>query len=135
MSETLKLTVPGSPGYVATVRLAVSSVANMVGFDISAIEDIRVAVSEACNNIIVHAEITNDTYDVTVTTDEGRIDIFVSDQGIGYDTNADIASMDHGEFGLGLGVTIIKALMDEVDITSAPGKGTTIHMTKYVQAG
>lgn len=48
--NSVKLTVPSLPEYMGVVRLTASSLATLIGFDIEAIEDIRVCVSEACNN-------------------------------------------------------------------------------------
>ena len=148
MSEKLVLTVPGIPKYVSTVRLAVSSVASHAGLDIEAIEDIRVAVSEACNNIIEHAGIEGSDYQVICDTYEDRIDITVVDEGVGYDSSApeagsagkpsgnaaDKSAGSPSGTGLGLGIVIMRTLMDEVEMQSEPGSGTSIRMTKYIPA-
>ena len=55
MSDVLKFSVPVKPEYVRMIRLAVSSLANCAGLDIEAIEDIKVAVSEACTNVVRHS--------------------------------------------------------------------------------
>jgi serine/threonine-protein kinase RsbW len=113
--------------------MAVASVASQAGFDIEAIEDIKVAVSEACNNTVVHAcEANLDDYNVEFVRADESLTITVSDAGPGYDTASyeepDISELHSG----GLGIFIIRALMDEVDITSEPGTGTNIRMTKYL---
>ena len=56
MTDVLKFSVPGKPEYIGTIRLAVSSLANCAGFDIEAVEDIKVAVSEACSNVVCHGK-------------------------------------------------------------------------------
>ncbi|MDR0875002.1 MAG: ATP-binding protein [Clostridiales Family XIII bacterium] len=133
MSDLMKMSVPGKPEYVATVRMAAASVASHAGFDIEAIEDIKVAVSEACNNTVVHAGEANlEEYNVEFVREEEGLTITVSDAGPGYDTDSyeepNISELNSG----GLGIFIIRALMDEVDITSGPGLGTNIRMTKYL---
>jgi serine/threonine-protein kinase RsbW len=136
MTDTLKLMVPGKPEYVRTVRLAVSSLANKVGFDIEAIEDIKVAVSEACSNIVCHSTIDSDKfYHVTCEICEDRLEISIEDEGVGFDMEAyEEPSLGQIKEG-GLGVFIIKALMDEVNVRSEIGSGTCIKMIKYVAAG
>ncbi|MDR1028325.1 MAG: ATP-binding protein [Clostridiales Family XIII bacterium] len=135
MADTLKLMVPGKPEYVRTVRLAVSSLANKIGFDIEAIEDIKVAVSEACSNIVCHSDIDSDRlYQVACNICDDRIEILIEDEGVGFDMDMyEEPSPDQIKEG-GLGVFIIRALMDEVNVRSEVGSGTRIKMVKYVTA-
>lgn len=133
MVDLLKFSIPGKPEYVGVVRLAVSSVANRAGFDIEAIEDIKVAVAEACNNAILHGIHENCcNYEVACSLDEKKLTIVIDDKGEGYnpiDYRApDLNKPKEG----GLGIFIIKTLMDEVEIMSDTGSGTTIKMTKYI---
>lgn len=138
MRDNFKLTVPGKPEYVGAVRLAISSVANNAGFDIEAIEDIKVAVSEACTNIVQHGKAGAERgeqieYKVDCEICDDRLCISVEDDGEGYDTSnykePDLPSEEAG----GLGIFIIRALMDEVEVESEIGIGTHIKMVKYIQ--
>lgn len=128
MADVIKLNVPGKPEYVAMVRLAVSSVAGNAGFDIEAIEDIKVAVSEACNNVVCHC---NSYYEVSCLLNTDKLEIRVKDDGCGYEkANYKEPSKEYPKEG-GLGIFIIRALMDEVDIKTQIGTGTSITMIKY----
>jgi len=133
MTDILKFSVPGKPEYVGTVRLAISSLANYAGFDIEAVEDIKVAVSEACTNVVCHGKSNREeSYEVACEVGDGRIIISVVDQAGGYDMSKyQRPMMDTPKEG-GLGLFIIKALMDEVDIFSELGMGTSIKMVKYL---
>jgi len=133
MTDILKFSVPGKPEYVGTVRLAISSLANHAGFDIEAVEDIKVAVSEACTNVVCHGIPNREAYyEVACEVGNGRIIISVVDSAGGYDiTKYQCPVMDNPKEG-GLGIYIIKALMDEVDIFSELGMGTSIKMVKYL---
>jgi serine/threonine-protein kinase RsbW len=135
MPDTLTLYVPGKAEYVSTVRLAVSSLAAQAGFDVEIIEDIKVAVSEACSNILCHSQIGDDrTYRVECTRHEGKLEITVADDGVGFDAdNYETPEPDCLHVG-GLGIYIIKALMDEVEVTSRDGAGAVIKMTKNVSS-
>lgn len=137
MADNFTLRVPGKPEYVGAVRLAISSVANQHGFDIEAIEDIKVAVSEACTNIVKHCETESSdgesiVYEVNCELHEDKIVISVQDNAGGYE----ISEYKEPDFNFeqegGLGIFIIKALMDEVNVDSAVGAGTNIEMVKYV---
>ena len=134
MVDRLKMNVPGRPEYVGTVRIAIAHAASRAGFDIEAIEDIKVAVSEACTNIVCHAHDNSDSsYDVTMDLEETKITISIHDSGSGFGLD-DYVEPDPGEVkGSGLGIFIIRALMDEVDIQSELGAGTDIRMTKYLK--
>ena len=52
--ETIKMEIASNPQYVSIVRLTTSGIANKVGFCLDDIEDMKVAVSEACTNAIKH---------------------------------------------------------------------------------
>jgi len=135
MTDALKFFVPGKPEYVGTVRIAISHVAANAGFDIEAIDDIKVAVSEACTNIILHShDHSNFTYEVVIERDEKGITITVADRGVGFETGDYIEPIPGETRGSGMGIYILKALMDEVDINSEIGVGTSIRMKKYLQS-
>ena len=53
--ETIKMEIASNPQYVSVVRLTTSGIANKIGFCLEDIEDIKVAVSEACTNAIKHS--------------------------------------------------------------------------------
>jgi len=135
MTDILKFSIPGKPEYVGTVRLAISSLANSAGFDIEAVEDIKVAVSEACTNVVCHGKSNCEAcYEVDCEVGDGRIIISVVDRAGGYDManyQRPVIDCDCPKEG-GLGLFIIKALMDEVDIFSEIGMGTSIKMVKYL---
>jgi serine/threonine-protein kinase RsbW len=135
MKDRLKFSIPGKPEYVGTVRIAIAQVAGRVGFDIEAIEDIKVAVSEACTNIVCHShESSNFTYDVVLEIEESKLTILVKDTGVGFGMTDSVPPVSDEMLGGGLGLFIIRALMDEVDIQSEPGLGTDIRMIKYLQS-
>lgn len=132
MADILKLSIPGKPEYVGMVRLAISSLANNAGFDIEAIEDIKVAVSEACTNVVCHGQMNqSQSYQVSCELGDDKMVISVIDEGNGYDIEKYIEPCIECPKPGGLGVFIIKALMDEVDIFSEIGSGTSIKMIKY----
>ena len=133
MTDMIKFSVPGKPEYVGTIRMAISCLANSIGFDVEAIEDIKVAVSEACNNAVCHRNSGNGEYEVYCELSKDRLIVSVIDNGGGYDIETYCEpSLDYPKEG-GLGIYIIKALMDEVDIFTEVGIGTRIQMVKYTK--
>ena len=59
MSEYVSLKIPGKPEYVSLARLNSSAVANRIGFNFEEIDDIKIAVAEACNSILESLDGTN----------------------------------------------------------------------------
>jgi serine/threonine-protein kinase RsbW len=131
----VSITIPSSSEYVGVVRLAVSGIATRMNFTVEEIEDIKIAISEACTNAVQHAYPTTPGHiNITSCIEDDKLTIEVSDKGVGFDTNI-LGSKEQREksekkLGLGLGLTFIKNLMDEADVQSQVGKGTTIRMTK-----
>ncbi|GAA0702661.1 ATP-binding protein [Paraclostridium ghonii] len=131
--ETIKMEVTSNPEYVSIIRLTVSGIANKIGFSLDDIEDIKVAVSEACTNAIKHS--LDDKFLVQFSILENGLTIEVEDKGSGYDVQSlqEPDLTDPKESGLGL--FIIKTLMDEVSTTSNSNEGTRVKMTKYLGVG
>lgn len=131
--DLIKLSIPNKPEYVSVVRLTLASVASRMGFDIEKIEDLKVAVAEACTNAITHGLNEEErNFDVEFIIYEEKIDILVYDQGKGFrSSKIEEPNANNLKEG-GLGVFIIKSLMDYVEIIQNKGKGTVIKMTKYI---
>lgn len=128
--ETIKMEISANPEYVSIIRLTTSGIANKVGFCIDDIEDLKVAISEACTNAIKHS--LDERFIIIYSIIENGLTIEVIDNGKGYDRSSvsepDINNLKEG----GMGLFIIEALMDEVTVESKQGKGTSIKMTKYL---
>ncbi len=121
--------------YMSVIRLTTSAVSSKVGFDIEEIDDIKVSIGEACNNIIKHGlEDENGSFNIEYSVYEDKLVISVKDSGSGFDTSeikepkmdSNVDKIDED----GLGIFIIKSLMDEVVINSDKENGTEIIMTK-----
>ena len=128
--ETIKMEISANPDLVGIIRLTTSGIANKIGFSIDDIEDIKVAVSEACTNAIKHSY--DKSVNIIYTILENGLDIEIRDNGKGYD----VKSIDEPDLTQprenGLGLFIIKTLMDDVNIESKDNQGTIIKMTKYL---
>lgn len=141
--ETLPLEAsmdfPASSEFISTIRLAMSGIATNCNLDIDEIEDIKIAISEACNNAIQHAystESINPRLKITINCDKKVFKISISDQGKGFDTSTIQSqnAQDNEKLGLGLGITFMKTLMDDVKLESTIDKGSTITISKKINA-
>lgn len=130
MTEIIKMEITANPEYVSVVRLTTSGIANKMGFCIDDIEDLKVAISEACTNAIKHS--TENKFTIIYTVLEKELSIQIIDNGKGYDTNSISQPSIENLKESGMGLFIIESLMDEVSIESQEGKGTSIKMTKYL---
>ncbi|HET7579589.1 MAG TPA: anti-sigma B factor RsbW [Bacillales bacterium] len=140
-SDFTEMTVPAKAEYVGVVRLTASGVANRIGFTYDEIEDIKVAVSEACTNAVNHAYKDETEGKVTVGFGvyEDRLEIMVVDRGRSFDFEKvrDKVGPFEGEVFVeqlnegGLGLFLIETLMDKVEISGE--SGVIVLMTKYIQ--
>ena len=128
--ETIKMEIASNPQYVSVIRLTTSGIANKIGFCLEDIEDIKVAVSEACTNAIKHS--LDNKFSVEYTIFENGLTITIIDSGKGYDVDSiDVPNLEEPKES-GLGLFIIQSLMDEVEIKSNINYGTVTKMTKYL---
>jgi len=120
----IHLRVPAEPASLATIRIAVSAAATAAGMPRDRVEDVLVAVTEACTNVIVHAyEGRPGMVDVRMAERGGVLDIIVRDHGRGL-----VPRLRHTSPGLRLGLQMIAALADEVRFSTPEGGGTTVRM-------
>jgi serine/threonine-protein kinase RsbT len=117
---------------VVTARLEGRSLAAEIGFASTELALIATAISEVARNLVVHAGRGT----VVIAQVEGPngagIEVVAHDHGPGI-PDVDRAMQDGfttGD-GLGLGLPGARRLMDEFEITSVPGQGTTVRMTKW----
>ena len=131
----MTLEFPSKSTNEAFARSAVACFAAQLDPTMEELGDIRTAVSEAVTNAIVHGY-PDELGTVTVRCRilKGHIlDIVVKDKGVGI---RDIEQARRpmyttgGSDRSGMGFTIMESFMTNLDITSEPGKGTTVHMRR-----
>jgi serine/threonine-protein kinase RsbW len=121
--QELTLALPARPENVIVVRQAVAGLGEALGLAPHRLDDLKTVVSEACNNVILHAYgDEGGTLQVSATSDGTALEVSVSDSGGGFrpETGADEAR------SLGLGLPLIASLSDSFSITGAAGVGTTM---------
>ncbi|MDH7602098.1 MAG: ATP-binding protein [Armatimonadota bacterium] len=116
--EVIHLEIPSSPEYVAVVRRAVEGIAQRMHFNAAQIEDLKVAVGEACANAILHgcprSEQNNVEVRCEVRADGLLVEVRNSVEGT---CRPQIPAKPELNREGGLGLYIIKQLMDEVQFT------------------
>ena len=131
---------PASPENESLARLAISAFVLPLDPTLEQLADIKTSVSEAVTNAIIHG------YPDCRGTVRMKAEIYadrtlaveIADTGVGI---ADIDrarqpffSTQAGDERSGMGFTVMESFMDSVEVRSAPGKGTTIHMEKHLSA-
>lgn len=128
MNGRVVLEVPAKPEFLLLARLAATGVGRSAGASEETIADLKLAVTEAVANAVRHAYPADDPGRVWVelSADGGKLEIAVSDEGRGLGgAEIEPRAEEQGESGMGL--SIIRAIADEVDVgAGADGRGTRV---------
>ena len=127
----LSVILPSEGGSVPVVRRLAAQALRTFGVHSEDIDDVQLAITEACANVIDHARDT-DTYEVRFELAADRCAISVLDHGDGFDPEAlpdeaDVAAED------GRGLALMRALVDSMSFHSEPQDGTVVHMVKSLR--
>jgi serine/threonine-protein kinase RsbW len=122
------LEVPAKPEFLLLARLAATGVGRSAGASEETIADLKLAITEAVANAVRHAYPPDSPGRVSVelSATGGRLEIAVSDEGRGL---GGTELGPHGEESdeSGMGLSIIRAIADEVDVGAGPdGRGTRV---------
>lgn len=132
------LEFPSKSSNEAFARSAVACFAAQMDPTLEELGDIRTAVSEAVTNCIVHAY-PNELGIITLRCrilKDNILDIVVKDKGVGI---PDVEQAKRPMFTTGgsdrsgMGIPIMESFMTSFELTSVPGKGTTVHMRRKLQ--
>ena len=137
MSEegrSVRLTIPARPEYITLGRLALTAIAGVRPLSDETLHDLKLALTEACTNSVKHAYGGNGgSVDIVYELLADRLAIEVGDAGSGFelrDGGGDAGDDDLEEGGLG--IEIIRALTDEVEIAERPGGGSRLRFVKLL---
>src|SRR5919108_6157804 len=124
MSSDVRLTLPARPENVAVIRHVMGAFAEALKLPAELVEDMRLAVTEACTNVVRHAYHDGEPgpIDVVIRPDGDELQLIVSDHGSGIGPSPDLA-------GPGLGLPLIAALADHVEIEHGPTRGSRLAMS------
>ncbi|CAN5452105.1 hypothetical protein BH20ACT15_BH20ACT15_05520 [soil metagenome] len=118
--HALQLSLPARPENVIVVRQAVAGLGEALGLSDRRVDDLKTVISEACNNVVVHAY-PDQPGPLEVSAEPGadELVVTVSDRGEGFQPEA-----SPGEASLGLGLPLIASLSDAFEISGHAGEGT-----------
>ncbi len=139
IEKTFTLQVPSSTENLALIREFVTTVGAQAGLAENEIGKLELAVDEACANVIEHAYGHDATKEVTVSAnfDGDSITFVIEDVGKGFDPaqiqQEELESLIAKRKDGGLGMRLIKTLMDEVQYEIGPGHKNELRMTKRIK--
>ena len=132
------LEFPSKSANEAFARSAVACFAAQLDPTLEELGDIRTAVSEAVTNCIVHAYpdgLGSITLRCRILKDN-VLDILIRDKGVGIPDLEQArrpAFTTGGSDRSGMGFTIMESFMTSLEVTSKPGKGTSVHMRRKIR--
>jgi serine/threonine-protein kinase RsbW len=129
---TVRLTIPARAEYITLCRLALTGIARLRQMSDELLADLKLALTEAASNSVRHAYGDADVGVVEISYElfPDRLVIEVVDEGEGFDPVAAEGNADELSEG-GLGIAIIRAIADEVEIGAQPGgKGSRLRFAK-----
>lgn len=135
--NTIHIDLPCTPKFLNVVRLAVAGAAARAGLNTDEIDDLKTAISEACNNVIDHAfdEETIRSGEarirITLVISDDAVRVEVEDEGKGFDPKRVSSSLEATTPpSKSLGLFLMRCMTDDLRVESAPGSGTRITFVK-----
>jgi serine/threonine-protein kinase RsbW len=131
MHLQLRLLLPGEERSVPVVRKVLSHALAVLGVERACIEDVELAISEACTNVLDHAG-PHDEYVVLAGVDGSDCVIEVCDEGVNFTEPPPVTpgTLVDPDAEHGRGVQLMRALVDQLDFAAGDGSGTIVRLQK-----
>lgn len=132
-AATVRLTIPARAEYITLCRLALTGIARVRDLSDELLADLKLALTEAASNSVRHAysgDAHTGMVEISYELRPDRLVIEVTDEGEGFDPAAARGRPEELSEG-GLGIAIIRAIADEVEIGTQPGgRGSRLRFEK-----
>jgi serine/threonine-protein kinase RsbW len=127
------LTIPARAEYIALCRLALTGIARARALQEEVVADLKLALTEACSNSVRHAyeEGREGEVEIRYEMSEDRLTVEVTDEGSGFDPDVLERAQEELDEG-GLGIAIIRAVTDDLEIGVRAEGGSRLRFTKYL---
>ena len=130
----VRLTIPAKAEYITLGRLALTAIAQVRPLSEETLSDLKLALTEACTNSVRHAyrEGRAGTVEILYQIEADRLVVEVADDGQGFEA-ADLGGRGNGDLSEGgLGIAIIRAVADEVEIDERESGGSRLRFVKFL---
>lgn len=133
MTIVVRLAFPARAEYLLLGRLAVTGLSRVRAIDDETLADLKLAVTEACGNVVKHAYGDDGgTIDLRLALDGDRLEVVVEDDGLGL-PNGWQTGWRKGELvESGMGLAIIEAIADDVTLGPRSPGGTVLRLEKHL---
>lgn len=119
---------------VSLARMLVAALAAQADLTVAELDEIKVAVSEAVSNAVIHGYMNDPERIVELKAEllNNELRIEVKDDGVGIENIEQAMQPNYSatEERMGLGFSFMLSFMDSVEVISSPGKGTTVILCK-----
>jgi serine/threonine-protein kinase RsbW len=129
MQVDVTLALPHDAASVPLARHVVAGALLAAGVTPDCVDEVEVAISEACTNVVVHAASAG-RYDVRINISDEQVNMDVVDTGVGF-SSPPVEKDEHSEGGRGL--TLMTALTDRAVFDSVTGGGGSVHLSKQLR--
>jgi serine/threonine-protein kinase RsbW len=133
-SRSVRLTIPARPEYITLGRLALTAIAGVHPVSDETLHDLKLALTEACTNSVKHAyaEGGEGIVDIVYELQSDRLAVEVGDAGAGFEPHDPSGGNGDELSEGGLGIEIIRAVTDEVEIEPREGGGSRLRFVKFL---
>jgi serine/threonine-protein kinase RsbW len=127
----VRLCIPAKPEYISLGRLALTGLSRLRAFPDDVLADLKLALTEACTNSVRHAYDGGEgMVEILYELHDDRLVVEVTDSGEGFEHDtSQVEEQDELAEG-GLGIAIIEALADELEIGRPNGGGSRLRFVK-----
>jgi len=130
-----KFEILSLPENISFARSSVAAFASQLGCTLDEIEEIKLVVSEAVSNCIIHAYENRGNEVITIVISlmhDRTLDIIIEDYGKGIEDIHSVLEPSYSSDAsrMGLGFTFMKSFMDDMQVISKPGEGTSVHLKR-----
>lgn len=136
LQNQMKMSFHSQSENVGIARVAAAAFAAQLDLTISELDEIKVAISEAVSNAVIHGYGNKEgLIEMTMNLYDDKLEFVITDYGKGIE---DVALARQPSFStdperMGLGFVFMESFMDELDIHSTPNQGTTVRMAKFIE--
>ena len=130
--HSVRLTIPAKPEYITLGRLALTALARVRPLPEETLSDLKLALTEACTNSVRHAyqHGREGMVEIVYRLTPDSVVVEVADDGEGFEPD-ELENGDSGELSEGgLGIAIIEALADELEIAESAHGGSRLRFVK-----
>ena len=126
----VEIEIPSRSVYVGVVRLALASLARSAGLSEESVDDLKIAVGEACANAVIVNEESAPDVPVKVHWSHETGHVVVEVEGAGHPfESSEAADGDERSARVGMSVALLESLVDSCEVTEGPDGAMTARLT------